>query len=475
MDDTPETLADLDAAQWSKISERVTDYATRVLTGLPERPTLPTIASAAPEPLPRSGIGAIEGLARFDARYASAMTGSAGPRYLGFVTGGTTPAALVGDWLTGVFDQNAGPGGAGTAAAAVEREAVAWLRQLLDLGDDHSGAFVSGATMSNLVGLAIGREWLADRVGVTLSDDGAHALGPVRVLSGSPHSSIHKALSILGMGRSALRHVATLPRREAVDVDALAIALRETAGGTTPPIVVANAGTVNTGDSDDLAAIAALKRDHDFWLHVDGAFGAFAALAPDTAKLVTGLDAADSVCVDLHKWLNVPYDSAIQFTRRPDLQRRVFRNDAAYLRDAGGEPDFAHLTPETSRRLRALAAWFTLTAYGADGHRVVVERGLAGARELHARLVADRRVRTLAPPRLNIVCFTLADDPTSARLTAWIDAVNEGGTTFVTPTELHGVPAARAAFSNWRTTVDDASRAGEAILAALDTIAPNDA
>lgn len=290
------------------------------------------------------------------------------------------------------------------------------------------------------------------------SDDGAAALGPVRVLSGAPHSSIAKALSLLGLGRSALVPVPTLPGREAVDPAALDRALADTPG---PAVVVANAGTVNTVDFDDLRALAALKTRHDFWLHTDAAFGAFAALSPDHAHLTDGLDAADSVCVDLHKWLNVPYDSAVQFTRRRDLQARVFQNAAAYLGPLGDHPDLVHLTPENSHRLRALAAWFTLRAYGREGHREIVERDIACARALGAELSADPALTLLAPVRLNVVCFTLADAPTPARLTALREAVQPE--VFVTPTVYAGTPALRAAFSNWRTTGADVRRAAQAL------------
>lgn len=188
---------------------------------------------------------------------------------------------------------------------------------------------------------------------MSVAHEGTGALGPVDVLSGSPHSSVPKALSVLGLGRDSLRTVPVLPgNREAVDVERLDAALAALDGR--PAVVVANAGTVNTVDFDDLRAIAALKERHDFWLHVDAAFGGFAALSPDHASLVEGLDAADSVCVDLHKWLNVPYDSAVQFTRRQDLQVKVFHNASPYLGLPTGEPDFLHLTPENSRRLRAL-------------------------------------------------------------------------------------------------------------------------
>ncbi|GGZ92684.1 hypothetical protein GCM10010371_60600 [Streptomyces subrutilus] len=319
--------------------------------------------------------------------------------------------------------------------------------------------------MSNTTGLAIAREWLGERAGVSPAEDGAAALGPVRVLSAAPHSSIAKALSVLGLGRRSLVAVPTLPGREAVDPAALDRALADTPG---PAVVVANAGTVNTVDFDDLRAVAALKDRHDFWLHTDAAFGAFAALSPDHAHLVAGLDASDSLCVDLHKWLNVPYDSAVQFTRRPDLQARVFRNAAAYLGPLGDHPDLVHLTPENSHRLRALAAWFTLRAYGRRGHREIVERDIACARALGAELDRDPAFRLLSPVRLNVVCFTLAADPTPARLAALREAA--AADVFVTPTRYAGTPALRAAFSNWRTNQADVRRAAAALrTAARDT------
>ncbi|HEY3478442.1 MAG TPA: pyridoxal-dependent decarboxylase [Streptomyces sp.] len=454
-------LAD-DLARLPELLGVTRDHAARFLGGLDERVVArgPWRGDAAP--LPVEGAGLEGALAEFAARWEPELSGSAGPRYLGFVTGGATPAGLAGDWLTAAYDQN-GSSTVGSGAAALEKEAVRWLGELFGLGDAHSGAFVSGATMSNTVGLAIGREWLGERLGVSVTDAGVAALGPVDVLSGTPHSSIGKALSLLGIGRDRLRTVATLPGREAVDVGRLADALAALDGR--PAIVVANAGTVNTVDFDDLAAIAALREHFPFWLHVDAAFGAFAALSPRHAALTAGLAAADSVCVDLHKWLNVPYDSAVQFTRRRDLQTAVFHNASPYLGGPGGDPDFLHLTPENSRRLRALSAWFALAAYGAEGHREIVERTVRCARRLGDALDARPEFRLLDPVRLNVVCFTLADDPTPARVAALADRVTAGGEAFLTPTVYAGVPALRAAFSNWRTTEEDTDRVLRALLA----------
>ncbi|WP_439378970.1 pyridoxal phosphate-dependent decarboxylase family protein [Amycolatopsis lexingtonensis] len=457
----PRLAEDLDSLP--DLLDAASKLASEALAGVGERAAAVPPGAGTPAPLPVGGVGARGALQEFSRRWEPGFAASAGPRYLGFVTGGVTPAALAGDWLTSAHDQNPASG-MDSSAQDLERETVGWLAELFGLGAEFSGAFVTGATMSTVTGLAIAREWLGERAGVTVSEDGAAALGPVTVLSGAPHSSVPKALSFLGMGRSALRKVPVLPGREAVDVGKLAEVLERLDG---PAVVVANAGTVNTVDFDDLRAIAELKRRHDFWLHVDAAFGGFAALAPDHAALTAGLDQADSVVVDLHKWLNVPYDSAVQFTRRRDLQLRVFSNNAAYLGEIGETPDFLHLTPENSRRLRALPAWFSLTAYGRDGHREIVERCVALARDLGARIDGSPRWRLLAPVRLNVVCFAPAGDVTQDRVDALVRAIAEDGTTFLTPTAYDGRPALRAAFSNWRTTPADVER----VFAALERVA----
>lgn len=455
----PQLAADLD--RLAPLLDTTRQHATAFLEGLADRPVVPGRAAPGAAALPGRGEGLEAALRDFADRWEPGLSASAGPRYLGFVTGGATPAALAGDWLASAVDQNANSS-LDPTGQVLERETVGWLRELFGLSGAHMGAFVSGATMSNTVGLAIAREWLGERLGVSPAESGAAALGPVRVLSGSPHSSVAKALSMLGLGRAALRSVPTLPDREAVDPVALEAALREADG---PCVVVANAGTVNTVDFDDLRALAALRDRYGFWLHVDAAFGAFAALSPEHRHLVAGLDEADSVCVDLHKWLNVPYDSAVQFTRRQDLQARVFRNAAAYLGPLGEVPDLVHLTPENSRRLRALAAWFTLRAYGRDGHREIVERCVAGARAVGAAVTALPELRLLAPVRLNVVCFTLSLDPTPERLRALADALADE--VFLTPTVLGQVPALRAAFSNWRTDADDTAKVVAALRRAV--------
>jgi len=459
-------LAD-DHAAFANLLAVVAEDAARYVEGLDDRPAAVAAEPVAHPSLPERGVGLAGALDRFAREWEPGLSGSAGGRYLGFVTGGATPAAVAGDWLTSVFDQNAAGDGA-SASDALERHTLTWLAEMFGLPSAMPGSFVTGATMANVVGLAVAREWLGEQLGVSVFEAGVAALGEITVLSAAPHSSIYKALSLLGIGRGALRIVQSLPGREAVDPAALRAELAALAGR--PAIVVANSGTVNTADFDDLLAVGRLREDFPFWLHVDAAFGGFAALSPEHAHLTHGLHLADSICVDLHKWLNVPYDSGVQFTHRTDLQARVFHNHAAYLGEPGDNPGFVHLTPENSRRMRALAAWFTLTAYGKSGHREIVERDIAAARHFGELIDELPAVRLLDPVRLNVVCFTLAESPTTQRVAAVLEAVAESGEAFLTPTIHRGFPAIRAAFSNWRTTTPDVDRVAAALSAALDAM-----
>lgn len=405
-------------------------------------------------------IGATAALADFRTRYEAGLSASAGPRYWGFVTGGATPAALAGDWLASAYDQNVS-NDIGSVASQVERETVAGLRDLFGLPDRFAGVFVSGATQSNLVALATARQAVYARLGHDIAQQGLAVAPPLRVLAGAAHSSILKAMAVLGLGRDALQPVATQPGRTAVDVDAMAIALAARAGQ--PSIVVASAGEVNTGDFDDLDALADLCARHGAWLHVDGAFGLFAALSPEHAPRLRGIERADSVTVDLHKWLNVPYDSAVVFTRMPEAQRAVFRASSAYL---GDSTDPLHYTPENSRRFRALPAWMTLRAYGRAGIAEWVRRDCALARAFAAGLRGIDGVEVLSEVHLNIACFALRVGDAAAR-DAFLDRLNRDGRVFMTPTVLFGRPGVRAALSNWMTQAADVEIALAAVRDAL--------
>lgn len=410
--------------------------------------------------LPNVGLGARAALRQFQQQYLPHLSGSPGSRYLGYVTGGTTLAGLMGDWLTSTVDQNVASAG-DSAANEVEYEAIKMLKDLFGLPTEFAGSFVSGATMSSFVGLAIARQWWGQQLGRDIAQDG-FAERPV-ILSACPHSSIYKSLSMLGFGRSAVQKIPCLPQREAIDIAALESKLQSL--GSKPCIVVGNAGTVNTVDYDDFQALAALKSRYPFWLHIDAAFGGFAACSPDYEHLVSGWEQADSITIDLHKMLNVPYDAAIQLSRHQDLQQAVFQNSGArYLEvDAEAIP-FVHLTPENSRRFRALPSWFSLKAYGKAGFQELVERNVQLASSLGDWLEAQEAFLLLAPVRFNVVCFALEQ---TEETSAFLRRLTEGGKVFLTPSEYQGQVCIRAAFSNWQTSEEDLAIIQQALLAAL--------
>lgn len=398
--------------------------------------------------LPSQGIGAHATLDYFEKNFAGLLANSAGPRYFGFVTGGSTPAAVAGDWLVSAYDQNA-CGSNDSIAPQIERQALHFLKELFGFSPEYFGTFVTGATLANFTNLAIARQWAGEQRGIDFSNEGLTGSFGLKVLSGTAHSSVFKSLSMLGIGRKAVINIPTLTGREAIDVGELEKVLQEI---SEPAIVVANAGTVNTVDFDDLDAIGKLKSKYNFWLHVDAAFGGFAACSAKYAHLVNGINYADSITIDAHKWLNVPYDAAMQFTRHKDIQLRVFQNSAAYLGDPAKSPDYFHYTPENSRRFRALPAWFTLVAYGKAGHQEIVERNCDAAHHLGSLLEQSSDFKLLAPVRMNVVCFTLNEDVSAETVKLFLNAVRDDGRVFFTPTIYKGVPAIRAAISNWQTT-----------------------
>ena len=399
------------------------------------------------------GQGALATLRHFLRRYDEIICASSSPRYLGYVVGGVTPAALIGDWLASVYDQN--PQGMhyfGDASGRIEHDTIGRLRELLGLPPDFNGGFVTGATMSNVTCLGVARQWCGQQLGHDVAALGMS--GRIPVLSATPHSSATKALSMLGFGSANVIEVATLPDREAMDVTDLQ---RKVADFTAaqPFIIIASAGTVNTADFDDFRAINALRNKYTFWLHIDGAFGGFANLAGTRVQtnLLRQWELADSITVDNHKWLNVPYDSGTWFVRKEHeaLQVATFRNgNAAYLTgQAPSQFNYLNMGPENSRRLRALPIWFTIRAYGRAGYADIVNRCVASAFILAEKIDASEDFELLSPVRLNVVAFTLtgADD---ALIDRFLQQLNDNGRYFLTGTTLFGRKGMRAAFVNWQ-------------------------
>jgi glutamate/tyrosine decarboxylase-like PLP-dependent enzyme len=415
--------------------------------------------------LPDEGAGSLAALRELAELSHATATRASGPRFFHFVTGGTTPAALAADWLASVTDQNGGIWESSPLAARLETVSLAWLRELFGLPPEWGGVLTTGATMANFTGLAAARRWWGEQHGVDVDDAGLAGLPPVPVLSsGYIHSSALKALAMLGIGRGNVQRFSR-DRHGRLDLAALEAAL-----DGAPAIIVANAGEVNAGDFDPIEAMADLAEAHGAWLHVDGAFGLFARATPQAADLGAGIERADSVISDGHKWLNVPYDCGFAFVRDPSLLVRAFSLDAAYLPPPGDErPNYGFMGPESSRRARALATWATLRAYGRDGYRAMVERHLALAKRMAAAVEEAPELELLAPATLNIVCFRYltADaseeelDELNRRLGA---LVLEDGRVFFGTTVYGGQVAFRPAIVNWRTTESDVDLLVEVVL-----------
>ncbi|POY37360.1 aspartate aminotransferase family protein [Solitalea longa] len=406
--------------------------------------------------LTETGLGGLETLNLFNEKFEPLMVASSGPRYWGFVTGGSTPASIMGDMLATFYDQNTQAlKGQGDISASIENETIQLLLDLFGLPTDFLGGFVTGATMSNFTCLGVGRQWIGRQLGKDYAKEGLS--GAIKILSAVPHSSVVKSLSMLGIGSNNFDKVNVLKgNREAIDIEDLETRIKALNGQ--PFILIANAGTVNTVDFDDFKAIAQLKAKYNFWLHIDAAFGGFAACSPKYRSLLSGWEVADSITIDCHKWLNVPYESAfflIKETHRV-LQSETYQNsNAPYLGDPLTNFNYLNFLPENSRRLKALPAWFTLNAYGKNGYSDIVENSVELAKQFGTYIQNSSNFELLAPVRLNNVCFTLKGEEQQGSVSKFLQLLNETGKVFMTPTVYQGKNGIRAAFVNWRTSKQD--------------------
>jgi glutamate/tyrosine decarboxylase-like PLP-dependent enzyme len=437
--------------------------ATAYVTGLGEDPVLAPgaedVARSLDGKLPEDGDGALAPLAELLELAGPGATRSSGPRYFHFVVGGTTPAALAADWVTSALDQSAYSWAASPLGSAMERLTIEWLRQMFELPREFGGVLTTGATMANFTALTAARNWWAECQGVDVDENGLSSLPAAVVLSsGYVHPSAVQALGMLGFGRSNVRRLAG-DGAGRLDLEALERALGKLGGA--PAILIANAGEVNAGDFDPIAPMADLAERHGAWLHVDGAFGLFARLAPGARELTEGIERADSVISDGHKWLNVPYDCGFAFVRDPGRLAKAFAVGAPYLPSPDDpRPNPGFLSPENSRRARAFVVWATLRAYGRAGYREMVERHLRLARHLASRVDDAPELERLAEVPLNIVCFRVHPpdtpedelDELNRRLG---EALLRDGRVFAGTTTYDGKVAFRPAIVNWQTTEPD--------------------
>ena len=449
--------------------DRTAEIAEAYLAALPERPVAAPLSyeqvlASLDGPLPDRG-EAPEAVLEALAGLGDGMQATAGPRYFGFVTGGALPVTVAADWLVSTWDGPHFGRVPSPAGAAVEDVAARWALEALGLPADARVGFVTGATVANLVGLAAARHRVLAGAGWDVEEHGLRGAPAVRIAVGEEaHVSLLKALRVLGFGNASVVRV-PVDGNGAMRPERLAAALR---GGDGPAIVCAQVGNVNTGACDPMAPIVAAAADAGAWVHVDGAFGLWAAASPRLRELVAGVEGADSWAVDAHKWLNVPYDCGLAIVADREAHAAAMSAAAGYLVQSD---DGLTRTPEMSRRGRQIPVYAALRFLGRDGIAALVERCCAHAGRLAEAMERLDGAAVLNDVVLNQVLLRFEDDDdVTARV---IEGVQRSGEAWLGGTVWHGRGAARLAFSNWSTSDADVDRLAAALEQALAAARPS--
>lgn len=383
--------------------------------------------------------------------------GNVHPGFMGWVHGGGSPVGMLAEMLAGGL--NANLGGRDQSPIEIERQVMQWTRELFNFPETASGLFVTGTSMANLIGVLIAR---TARLGTAVRHKGMAANTPqlTAYTSAGAHVSIVQAMDIAGFGSDALRMI-PVDEQHQMDIAALERAIAEDKkAGMTPFFIAGTVGTVGVGAIDNLQAIAELCRRENIWFHVDGAYGALAMLAPDIAPRLQGIERADSIAFDFHKWGQVPYDAGFILVRDGELHHNAFASPAAYLKRetrgmAAGSPWPCDFGPDLSRGFRALKTWFTLKVYGEEKLGRVISNTCALAQHLKRRIEAEPQLELLAPVALNIVCFRYRSEDADRVNADLVVALQESGIAAPSTTTINGQLAIRAAIVNHRTTVSD--------------------
>jgi glutamate/tyrosine decarboxylase-like PLP-dependent enzyme len=456
---------DLSPDEFRSLAVRVTDLATRFLTALPTLPSFPRVSAAQTrehfrEPLPEIGM---KGAALDMLEDVVAMSRPPSPRFFGYVLGSGEPVAALADLLASVLNQNVTAWRSAPAAVTIERQVIEWLAAAVGCSG-FGGSLCSGASTANLMALAMARE--------AKSPSPGSSARAIVYASGEVHMSIPKAVALLGLGRESLRLVPVDGSRR-MDVPALQAAIEaDIAAGNKPIAVIATAGTVTTGAIDPLESIAGVARQHDLWLHIDGAYGALAAVA--SPERMRGLALADSLSLDPHKWLYQPVDCAAFLYRTPAAARAAFSQTGDYARALGSDPleafSFFEESIELSRRFRALKLWLSLRYHGIEAFRAAIRSDLRHASDLARMVRATPELELMAPVELSAVCFRYragAADGDLDRLNAAIlQRLIERGRVYLSNASIGSRFALRSCFVNHRTTDADVAEIVAEVLAA---------
>jgi glutamate/tyrosine decarboxylase-like PLP-dependent enzyme len=455
------------------------DMAATYVDGLSNQPSgwsvsVEELRAGLGGPLPELSSDALEVISDLVQSVEPGLVSSPGGRYFGFVIGGTTHAALAADWLTSAWDQNAGLYVCGPAAAVVEEIAGAWITELLGLPPGVSFGFVTGCQMAHVTALAAARYRVLARVGWDVNEQGLFGAPPIRVFVGAErHVTVDRALRLLGLGVASIIEVEADDQGRMVP-DALRDALARHDG---PRIVCAQAGNVNTGSTDPLTEITDVSHNAGAWVHIDGAFGLWAAASPELRHLVAGAERADSWATDAHKWLNVPYDSGIALCADPEAHQAAMGVRAAYLvqAEADGPRDQLDWNPEFSRRARGFSVYAAIRSLGRLGVADLVERCCAHARRFGEELASVPNVEILNDVALNQVLVRFLEDggDHDAYTRAVIDAIQHDGVCWLSGTTWHGMSAMRISVSSWATTSEDVERSIESIKLAAAKVRSN--
>ena len=460
----PASPPSLDPADWDRFRAAAHDALDRALSRLEHvadgpvwRPTPDQVRERFAEPLPRGPRHLEDVLGDVDALIAPFVVGNTHPRFFGWAHGAGTPVGVVAEMVAAALNANCG--GRDHVGPVVERQIALWAAEALGLPAESSGVFVTGASQANFLGLLIARDAALGH-GVRAGGLKAENVSLCAYASAEAHGCVRQAMELAGVGSGALRVVET-DVTGAMRLDLLRAAIAaDRAAGMTPFLIVGTAGAVNFGAFDDLSSLADIAAAERLWLHVDGAFGALTALSTALKPLTSGLERADSVAFDFHKWAHAPYDAGFLLVRDAAQHKATFAAPAAYLSRAprglaAGEDWPCDYGPDLSRGFRALKVWLTFQTLGADAIAAAIEANCAAAKRLAERIAASNEFELAAPVPLNIVCFSLTGEADGARNRELVMRLQERGLAAPSTTRIGGREVVRAAIFNHRTGLAD--------------------